>query len=433
MPLTERQVATLPPGRHYDGRGDGLCLLVRPAGRRLWVQRLSVGGKVREMGHGAYPAVTLAEARRRARSAKAAADAGQDPLSDRKAAKAAARAPAAAAAAPEGRTLRDALEAYLGAHAPAWRSSKTEKLTRAMLERYAGDLLARPVAEIGLEDVRAVLAPLWGPKLETATKLRTRLEGVLEYAIAAGWRQGPNPAVWRGGLRPLLARPDAIRRTRHHPALAWERVPGFLSFLGHERGNAGRALRLAVLTACRSGEVRGADWSEFDLEARLWTIPARRMKSGRDHRVPLSPPALALLHELLPADGAKLPERLLFPNTGTDKPFSDMALLAVVKRMDAADRRAGLPGWRDARGERMAPHGFRAAFRSWCGDHGHDRDLAEMALAHTVGDETERAYARSDLLARRRALMDAWGAHCAGEGAAEDARAPGAAVVRMVA
>ena len=279
--------------------------------------------------------------------------------------------------------------------------------------------------------MRSVLAPLWGPKLETATKLRTRLEGVLEYAIAAGWRQGPNPAAWRGGLRPLLARPDAIRQTRHHPALAWEHVPAFLSALGRESGNAARALHLAVLTACRSGEVRGADWSEFVLEARLWSIPARRMKSGRDHRVPLSPPAIALLRSMLPEDGAKPPEGLLFPNIRSGKPFSDMALLAVVKRMDAAA--AGGPGWRDSRGERVAPHGFRASFRSWCGDHGHDRDLAEMALAHTVGDETERAYARSDLLARRRTLMDAWGTHCAGEGAAEETPAPGAAVVRMVA
>ena len=433
MPIVDRQISTLPPGRHHDGRGTGLCLLVRPSGSRLWVQRVSIGGKVRELGHGAYPAVTLAEARKLAQLAKIAADAGHDPIADKKAAKAAAVAAALPPVPEPGRTLRDALAGYLAKHAPGWRGAKTEKLCRAMMDNHAAGLLARHVADITTQDVSDTLAPLWerGGKVETATKLRTRLEAVLEWAIAAGWRPGPNPAVWRGGLRPLLARPDSIRDTRHHPALPWERVPAFVAALADENGNAARALHLAVLTAARSGEVRGADWAEVDLAAKLWTIPAARMKSKREHRIPLTPAALGLLRSMLPEGGRKPAAGLIFPNP-KGAIYSDMALLAVVKRMDAADQRADGPGWRDRAGERIAPHGFRAAFRMWCGDHGQDRDLAEMALAHTVGDETERAYARSDLLARRRTLMDAWAAHCGGGDAAQVGEV-GGPVIRAVA
>lgn len=436
-PLTDKGIAALAVGRHHLADGTGLCLLVRSAESRLWVQRLSIGGKVRELGHGSYPDVSLAEARRRARAAKAAVEDGRDPLAERRAAKEKAAAEANPPPPPPGRTLRDAMEAYIAAHGASWRSTKTEKQTRAMMALHAADLMARDVAEIGTEHVRDVLAPLWRTKLETATKLRTRLEGVLEYAIAAGWRAGPNPAIWRGGLRPLLARPDAIRKTRHHPALPWERVPAFLATLAGDGGTAARALHLAVLTACRSGEVRGADWAEIDLAACLWTIPAARMKSGRPHRVPLSDAALAVLRGRLPADGKQPAAGLIFPSP-TGGRYSDMALLAVVKRMDAAAERAGEERWQDAEGQRIAPHGFRAAFRSWCSDNGRDRDLAEMALAHAVGDETERAYARSDLLARRRKLMDDWATWCAGKasGAAAGATSgttSGGGFVRIVA
>ncbi len=403
--------------------GGGLYLHITGPGVARWCFRFMIDKNAKEMGLGAAArtegaaasGVTLKEARTRALAAQAKIAAGIDPIADQHAARAATLAAAAPPPAPEpGRTLRDALNAHLAAHAPGWRGGKTEKLCRAMMDNHAAELLGKHVAEIATQDVSDTLAPLWerGGKVETATKLRTRLEAVLEWAIAAGWRAGPNPAVWRGGLRPLLARPDSIRETRHHPALAWERVPDFVAALADENGGAPRALHLAVLTAARSGEVRGADWSEIDLAAALWTIPAARMKSKREHRIPLSPPALALVRSMLPQGGSKPAAGLLFPNP-KGVPYSDMALLAVVKRMDAADRRADGPGWRDRAGERIAPHGFRSAFRMWCGDHGHDRDLAEMALAHTVGDETERAYARSDLLARRRTLMDAWGAWCA--------------------
>jgi integrase len=218
----------------------------------------------------------------------------------------------------------------------------------------------------------------------------------------------------------LLARPDAIRTTRHHPALPWARVPAFLLALADEDGRAASALALAVLTAARSGEVRGADWSEIDLAAKLWTIPARRMKSGRPHRIPLSDAAISVVRTMLPETGEKPSEGLIFPNPKGEA-YSDMALLAVVKRMDDADTKAAGPGWRDEAGQRIAPHGFRAAFRSWCGDHAKDRDLAETALAHAIGDETERAYARSDMLARRRILMDEWAAWCAGTDGADSA------------
>jgi integrase len=226
------------------------------------------------------------------------------------------------------------LEDYLAAHAPAWRG-KTERLSRALLENHAACLLAMHVADIGTKQVLDVLKPLWGSKLETAVKLRTRLEGVLEFAIAAGWRLGPNPAVWRGGLRPLLARPDAIRKTRHHPALDWQRVPAFVAALADENGNAAQALHLAVLTACRSGEVRGADWAEIDLEAKLWTIPASRMKPKRPHRIPLSEPAEALLRGMV-GEGSEKPHAGLVFSSPKCQPYSDMSLLAVVKRIGFA-------------------------------------------------------------------------------------------------
>jgi len=361
--------------------------------------------RVRELGHGPWPRVTLTAARRLAAEAKAAADRGIDPVAAKRTAKA-----AAAAAG----TLRDAMEGYLAAHGPAWRG-KTEKLIRARLEQHAKGLLQRPVGEIGLEDVRAVLAPIWTTKPETAQRVRAHMEAALEWSIAAGWRSGPNPALWKGGLRPLLARPGAIRRVRHHPALDWRRVPAFLAVLRQQDGNASRCLELATLTAVRSGEARAARWEHIDLDAALWTIPVT--KTGKAHRVPLSATTLRLLRSMLPADGKKPQAGLVFTN-GKGATYSDMALLSCVKRLDVAATGAGEPGWRDEHGERVTPHGFRSSFRDWCGDTGQPRELAEMALAHAVGGEVERAYARSDLLERRRALMSAWGELCEGRAGA---------------
>ena len=399
-------------GRYSVGDGSGLSLLVRGGGKEArWIQRITVAGKVREVGHGSYPDVSLARARAAAKGVRDQVAAGDDPLALRNAKKAASQAAVV-------QTLNAALTAYIEAHGAAWRSEKTRRLTRTSLEQHAATLLAKPVRDIALEDVRATLAPIWTAKPVLAQKVRARLEAALEWAIAAGWRSGPNPAAWRGALRPLLARPSAVTRNRHHPSLPWEQVPAFLADLRDQHGIAARCLELAILTAVRSGEARGAVWGEFDFARGLWTIPASRMKGNRPHRVLLSASALAALRALLPVKGTPPADALLFPSAKGEA-LSDMALLAVLKRLHEGSTKAGGEGWRDEAGERVTPHGFRSSFRSWAGDTGQPRELAEHALAHAMGSETERAYARSDLLARRARLMEAWAEHCEGRGVVE--------------
>lgn len=406
--LTSKELERLArvDGRHAIGDGTGLALLVRDSGaRRTWVQRVTIAGRVRELGHGSFPMVPLAKARAAAKKAHQDIKDGVDPLAVRSEKRIAAKAAAV-------QTLDAALTQYIDAHGPSWRSDKTRRQAQSSLEQHAAELMAKPVRDITLEDVRATLAPIWLTKPVLAQKVRSRLEATLEWAIAAGWRAGPNPAAWRGGLRPLLAKPSSIRPPRHHPALPWAQVPAFLAELRDENGTAARCLELAILTAVRSGEARGATWGEIDLDSALWTIPSVRMKAGRPHRVPLSPPAVSLLRSLQPAP---IPARddLLFP-TRSGTALSDMALLAVILRMHEAAKKAGTPGWTDEHGARITPHGFRSTFRNWAGDTGQPRELAEAALAHAMGSETERAYARSDLLTRRARLMAAWAAHCEG-------------------
>jgi integrase len=427
--MTAKEIESLArqDGRHSTGDGTGLALLVRDGGgRRMWVQRVTMAGKVRELGHGTYPGVSLAKARAAANKVHDDVKAGLDPLAARHAKQAAAKAAVV-------QTLDAALSGHIEAHAGAWKSEKTRVQTRTSLEQHAKALLSRPVRDITTEDVRAVLAPIWSEKPVLAQKVRSRLEAAIEWAIAAKWRAGPNPAAWRGGLRPLLAKPSAVTRNRHHPALPWEQAPAFLAELRDENGTASRCLEFVILTAVRSGEARGATWAEVDLDAALWTVPAARMKGKRPHRVPLSAPAVVLLRGLRPKKGDPDPAALVFP-TGVGTALSDMALLAVIKRMDAARRKAEGAGWCDEHGARITPHGFRSTFRSWCGDHGQPREIAEAALAHVMGSETERAYARSDLLARRARLMAMWAAHCEGRAAAgQDAAAAAPTAGRVVA
>jgi len=400
--LTDIKIKNAKPGKHSDGRGDGLILLVRTTGGKFWVQRIKVGGKYRDVGHGTWPAVSLADARRKAEATKAQAAAGLAPSAARR---------AAHAASPTGHTMREAIDGYIEAHGAAWRSEKTRKGFRTRLEQHAVDLLERDPASVGVPDVLAVLKPIWIETPVIAQKVRSHLEAVLEWATAAGWRpHGVNAAAWKGVLRPLLAKPSAVTRNRHNPALAWPEVPAFLGELRAELPLSARCLELTVLTAVRSGEARGATWEEIDLEAGLWSIPARRTKSGREHVVPLSKPAV----QLLTAIHRKGATGLVFPNPTSGDVYSDNALLALVKRMDKRRVAATGKGWRDPYGELITPHGFRSTFRDWAGDNGKPREVAEAALAHADGSATERAYARSTLLERRRLLMAEWAGHCGG-------------------
>ena len=232
-----------------------------------------------------------------------------------------------------------------------------------------------------------VLEPIWTAKTETARRIRSRMELILDFAAARGLREGPNPARWRGNLDAALPKPGRIAKVRHHAAVAVDEIGAFMTRLRAQSGMGAKALEFAVLTAARSGEVRGAVWSELDLAAALWTVPAERMKSGREHRVPLSKPALTLLRDL--PTGA--PDDLVFP--GLRGPLSDMSLTAVLRRMKV-----------DA-----TAHGFRSTFRDWCSEHtNHSSEVAEMALAHAVGDKVEAAYRRGDLFEKRVHLMNDW-------------------------
>ena len=380
-PLEVRRLSR--PGRWSVGGVDGLALQVTESGARSWVLRLSVGGRQREMGLGSFPSVPLAEAREKARAHRAMVDQGADPISERRAAKS-----AAAADRDSQQSFATVAAQYIAQHAKSWKNAKHGAQWASTLRTYAepviGSLLVRDVTTV---HVIKVLEPIWTAKTETARRIRSRMELILDFAAARGLREGPNPARWRGNLDAALPKPGRIAKVRHHAAVAVDEIGAFMTCLRAQSGMGAKALEFAVLTAARSGEVRGAVWSELDLAAALWTVPAERMKSGREHRVPLSKPALTLLRDL--PTGA--PDDLVFP--GLRGPLSDMSLTAVLRRMKV-----------DA-----TAHGFRSTFRDWCSEHtNHSSEVAEMALAHAVGDKVEAAYRRGDLFEKRVHLMNDW-------------------------
>lgn len=376
-------------GLHFVGGVHGLALQVTGAGAKSWILRVVIGGKRREMGLGPYPEVTLAKARDKAREARDMVRGGVDPIQRQREAASALRAAAAAAL-----TFDDCAASFIKAHEAGWRNVKHAQQWRNTLKQYVtpafGSLLVRDVA---LPQVLQVLEPIWTEKNETASRLRSRIELVLDWATARGLREGPNPARWRGHLDKLLAKPSKVNGREHHAALPIGDVGAFMARLRTLEGMGARALEFAILTAARSGEVRGAKWTEIDEKAKVWTVPADRMKAGREHRVPLSDAALSLLKALPRVDGGEL----VFPGTkgGT---LSDMTLTAVVRRMQV-----------DA-----VPHGFRSTFRDWAAERtNYPRETAEMALAHTIGNKAEAAYRRGDLFEKRRHLMADWAAFLA--------------------
>jgi integrase len=331
------------------------------------------------MGLGSYPEVGLAEARERALKGRRLARSGVDPIAARK-----------GKGVPTFGELADQVARDL---ADGFRNDKHKAQWMMTLTVYAAPLREKPVDSITTEDVLAVLRPIWLKKPETASRLRGRIERVLNAAKAKGYRTGENPAAWRGHLDNLLPKPSHLSRG-HHAALHYGDIPAFIAKLREREAVAALALEFAVLTAARSGEVLGARWSEIDLDAEVWTIPAARMKAAREHRVPLSQPTLAILTKL---SEAKVSE-YVFPGQRAGKPLSVMALEMVLRRMGIGE---------------ATVHGFRSAFRDWAGNETQfPRELAEDALAHVIGDKAEQAYRRSDALARRREMMDAWANFC---------------------
>lgn len=395
--LTPLSVKNAKAGRHADG--GGLHLLVKETGARSWVFRFMLRGKSRDIGLGSAGAggISLAAARDLAAGLRLKVKAGTDPLQERQ--EQAAQAVAAAQAAHvAGVTFRAVAEAYIAANEASWRNDKHRQQWRNTLASYVYPVMGElPVAQIGTSHVLTVLEPMWREKPETASRIRGRIETVLDAAKARGYREGENPARWRGHIAQLL--PARARLTRgHHKALPYEALPAFTAQLRDRRATAGLALEFVILTATRTTEVLGATWAEVDTDKAVWTIPGSRMKAGREHRVPLSARAIEILNET-----RALGKASLFPADKGGK-LSGMAMTMLLRRMK----------------QDCTVHGFRSSFRDWAAEcTGYAHEVCEMALAHAIGNKAEAAYRRGDLFEKRRRLMSEWATFCADGGLAE--------------
>ncbi|KJS45373.1 MAG: integrase [Roseovarius sp. BRH_c41] len=383
------------------GGVPGLYMQLTPNGGRSWVLRIKVGTLRRDIGLGGFPGVTLSQARDKAREARDKIERGVDPVEERRAAKA-----ALVAAQRRGLTFADAVDKALTAKLDAFKNAKHRQQWENTLATYATpDLGKMLVQDITTQDVLRVLHPLWMDKTETASRLRGRIEAVLSWATVAGHRTGDNPARWAGNLKELLPPPSKVANEGNHPALALEDAPRWFAALQAREGFGARALELAALTATRSQEVRGALWDEIDLKAALWIIPGARMKMGKEHRVPLSARAVAML-EALP----RLKDNpLVFPAARGGQ-LSDMTLSATMKRMHEAEIAEGGAGFIDRTSKRPAvPHGLRSTFRDWVGEKtAYPGDMAEVALAHKISNAVEASYRRGDMIEKRRRMMGDW-------------------------
>ena len=404
--LGAAQVAALwRRGTNHVGGVRGLVLNVTMYSSRSWVLRYQVAGKRRDFGLGSYPSVTLADAREAARVARAKLAQGIDPIEDARRARA-----HLVAEIHTSMTFGDAAKRYITSHEKGWKNAKHAQQWQRSLDMYATPVLGKvPVRDISLAMVLKVLEPIWASKTETATRLRGRIESVIDWAIARGYRTDSNPARWKGLLDKLLPAPGKVAKTRHFEALAYGQLPAFVGQLVAQEGMGAKALMFVILTAARSGEVRGAVWEEIDLAARLWTIPAERMKASKAHRVPLSDAAMALLQDmkaLALAAGRTTGKAYVFPSPNSrdpelGSPLSDMTLTAVLRRLKLE----------------AVPHGFRSTFRDWCAEQtDYPNEVAEMALAHAVSNKVEAAYRRGDLLVKRQQLMQDWANYALGQG-----------------
>jgi len=401
--LNDRQLKALKkrgaPGLHHDGGGLYFRIGPKPASEDAtpaasWLFRYMLDGKAREMGLGAYPTTTLAAARGAAEEARQLKAKGSDPIDNRAAVRALKIAEAAKAV-----TFRHCAEAFIEARRDGWKNAKHAAQWTATLETYAMPKLGGvPVASIDVTLVHSVLEPIWRTKTETASRVRGRIESVLDWATTRGYRQGENPARWRGHLEHLFPARASIQAVQHHAALPYAEMPAFWVTLAAEEGLAAEALRFTILTAGRTSEVVPMTWSEVNFDAAVWTVPPARMKGkkneSREHRVPLSKPALALLRARYALTGG---QGYIFPGN-PKRPLSNMAMLALLGRMGRDD---------------ITVHGFRSTFRDWVEETtNYAGTVAEAALAHVVGDKVEAAYRRGDLFEKRRRLMNAWATFC---------------------
>lgn len=391
--LSALEVKNLPPGSHAVGGVAGLLLEVTPTGGKTWLLRVRTGTKRREIGLGGYPSTTLSEARNKARETREAIGKGVDPVAEKQAAKAVLLAQQSAL-----KTFSWCMDTYLAGMEGQWKNAKHAAQWRSTLETYANPIIGKlAVQSIALPHVLDVLnqpqaekgnAALWDTKNETASRLRGRIEKVLDWATVHGYRDGLNPARWKGHLDAILKNPGKIQTTEHHKSIPHGEMHAFMKALRQQDGTGARALEFAILCASRSGEVRGVTWEEIDLKKGVWTIPASRMKAGKEHRVPLSAQALQLLASIEPTAGTDL----VFPSP-RGKILSDMTLTQVMRRMQLE----------------AVPHGFRSSFRTWAAETtAYPRDLLEHCLAHAIESKVEQAYQHSSMIEKRRGVMQHW-------------------------
>ena len=376
----------------------GLNLQVTSTGARSWVYRVRIGSKRRDIGLGGYPTVSLGQAREKAREYRKQIDNQIDPIQAKKE-----RIAALIATQQRALTFSEAMERYFAAKLDAFKNAKHRQQWQSTLRTYAEPKLGKMLVEdITTQDVLRVLQPIWWEKTETAKRLRSRIEAVLSWATVSGHRAGENPARWKGNLEQLLPSPSKIKQETHQPAIQLKDLNRFARAIRASQGTSARALEFALLTASRSGEVRGARWTEIDLEKRIWTIPAQRMKAGREHRVPLSDAALHLVTNLPRFADCDLV--FVAPKGGE---LSDMSLSQTMRRIHKMDQEGGF--WDAKSGRPAVPHGLRSTFRDWVADETeYAGDMAEIALAHKVSNSVEAAYRRGDMIEKRREMMTAW-------------------------
>lgn len=374
-------------GLHAVGGVSGLLLQVSPSGARSWILRATIGGKRRDMGLGGYPDVTLFQAREKAREAKGLISNGIDPIQQRQISRSTLMASQAKVV-----TFDECAKRYFASKKHEFRNPKHAAQWESTLQTYVSPVIGKlNIDMVEIAHIVEVLQPIWLTKTETASRTRGRIERVLGWAIVSGYRSGDNPATWKGRLDNIFPSPSRVAKVKHHKALLVNEVGHFIIQLKEREGISARALEFCILTAARSGEVRGAKWSEMDFTSNIWTIPAERMKAGKEHRVPLSSDALVLLNSL-PKENEQI-----FPAPRTGKQLSDAAMLAVLKRMEF----------------KITTHGFRSTFKDWARERtAYADEVSELALAHVNSDATRAAYARSELIERRTKMMQDWADFC---------------------
>lgn len=418
--LSSAKVRHAKVGMHADG--GGLYLQVtnsKEAGQlnKSWLFRFALKGKERQKGLGSLNAIGLSEARDAAEHCRKLLKEGKDPIKVRDAERAAQQTAKARSV-----TFEWCATEYMKAHETGWRNAKHRQQWHNTLSTYAYPIIGKlPIDAIDTGLVMQILQPIWTEKNETASRVRGRIETILNWARVNGHRTAENPARWQGHLNHLLPARGKVHKVENHPALPWEQIPEFMVELRQQEGLAAKALEFVILTGSRSGEARGIPWEgEINAADKVWTVPAHRMKREREHRVPLTSPAVAVIEYMR---GVRQND-YVFPGDKADDPLSDMALTEVIRRMNEARKKAGQPVWVDPkqRNREVVPHGFRSSFRDWVDEATSFPDwLAEAALAHAKGDKVEAAYKRGDALAKRRKLMEAWAEFCGGSVAAKEA------------